>query len=251
VSSAKPRPKTGEPRRVHQPLKIDLLPPGVREAIELLYDRGRTWMEIEEQSARPYGDKWSADYSLGFVPWETLDLKVLEEFPDMKLAKSTLQRWFDLRVSQARRQVLAESAKARAFAAQFASLDLPGGNAAVMNAMRDQVFALMQKVGSGDQAKFLEGLNALSLTMARLQRVELQTKRVEADLAKIDAERAKLAAEAGDPREIYLLAAQDLLKKLRTRKQVREVLDPIQEELIQELSHAAEAFAKQIEATAA
>jgi len=40
-----------------------------------------------------------------------------------------------------------ESAKAREWAAAFAGNDLPGTNAAVMNAMRDQVFTLMQKVG--------------------------------------------------------------------------------------------------------
>ena len=65
------------------------------------------------------------------------------------------------------------------------------------------------------------------------------------------AERAKMAAEAGDPREIYLLASQDLLKKLRSREPVRAVIDPIKEELIQEFTHGAEAFSKQIEATAA
>jgi hypothetical protein len=182
---AEPRRKTGEPQRVRQPLKIDLLPPDVREAIQALYDRGRTWKEIEEQSAAPYGDKWGSDYSVGFVDWEKLDLNVLEEFPEMRIPKSTLQRWFDLRVRQARAQVLRESEMAREFAAKFVARDLPESNAAVMNAMRDQVFALMQKAGSGDQRRFLEGLNALSLTMARLQRVELQARRVEVDQRKI------------------------------------------------------------------
>lgn len=246
----KPRPKTGEPRKTHQPLKIDLLPESVREAIKMLYDRGRTWMEIQEQSGLPFNEKW-AENGGGFIPWETLDLRVLEEFPDMKLAKSTLQRWFDLRVAQARQDVLHESALARDFAAALAKGNLPDSNAAVVNALRDQVFNLIQSSGIGDKGAFIKGLQNLTLAMSRMQRVELQAKRVEADLAKIEAERAKLAAEAGDPREIYLLAAQDLLKKLRSRKQVREVIDPIQEDLVQELSHAAEAFAKQVEASAA
>jgi len=246
----KPKPKTGEARATRQPLKIDRLPQSVQDAIKHLYDRGRTWVEIAEQSAKPYSAEWDKDGG-GFIDWEQLDFDALDMFPGLRLPKSSLQRWFDLRVSQVRKQVLAESAKAREWAAAFAGNDLPGTNAAVMNAMRDQVFTLMQQVGTGDQAKFLDGLNVLSLTLSRLQRVDLQAKRVDADLKKIDAERAKLAAEAGDPREIYLLAAQDLLKKLRTRKQVREVIDPIQEDLIQELSHAAEAFAKHIEASAA
>jgi hypothetical protein len=94
-------------------------------------------------------------------------------------------------------------------------------------------------------------LGQLTLAMTRVERVKLQRKRVEADLAKIDAERARLAAEAGDPREIYLLAAQSLLKLMRTREQLRCVIDPIKDELIQEMSHAAESFAKQVEASAA
>jgi hypothetical protein len=246
----KPRPKTGEPRKTRQPLKIDLLPESAREAIKTLYDRGRTWVEIAEQSAKPYSAEWAKD-GCGFIDWVQVDTEALNHFPGLRLAKSSLQRWFDLRIAQVRRQVMAEGERTRVWVEALAGKDVSGTNAAVMNAMRDQVFSLQQQVGPGDQVKFLHGLNQLSLTLSRLQRVDLQAKRVDAELAKIDAERAKLAAEAGDPREIYLLAAQDLLKKLRTRKQVREVLDPIQEELITELSHAAEAFAKQIEATAA
>jgi predicted Mrr-cat superfamily restriction endonuclease len=117
--------------------------------------------------------------------------------------------------------------------------------------MRDQVFMLMRSVGQGDRDKFVAALGDLTLAMTRMQRVELQAKRVDAELAKIEAERAKLAAEAGDPREIYLLASQDLLKKLRSREPVRAVIDPIKEELIQEFTHGAEAFAKQIEASTA
>jgi hypothetical protein len=246
----KPRPKTGEPRKSKQPLKIDRLPQSARDAIEALYAQGRTWIEIAEQSALPYSAEWLTDKQ-GFIDWPALDAETLDLFPGLRLAKSSLQRWFDLRVSQMRAQVMAESAKAREWARAFAGNDLAGTNAAVMNAMRDQVFTLMQQVGPGDQARFLDGLNALSLTLARLQRVELQGKRVEADLARIDAERAKFAAEAGDPREIYLLASQDLLKKLRTREQVRAVIDPIKEELIQEFTHGAEAFSRQVEASAA
>lgn len=246
----KVRPKTGEPRKTHQPLKIDLLPQAAKDAIEILYDRGLTWQQMEEQSAKPFSREWQKDGG-GFIEWESLDLKVLEQFPDMKLPKSSLHRWFDIRISQARKQVLEQAAKTREFVAAFAGKDVAGANSAVVNALRDMVFGLVETAGTGDKAKFMDGLKDLTLAMTRMQRVELQAKRVEADLARLDAERAKLAAEAGEPREIYLLAAQDLLKKLRSRKKVREVLDPIQDELVQELSHAAEAFAKQVEASAA
>lgn len=247
---AKPRPKTGEKREVHQPLKIDLLPQSARDAILALRDLGVPWPEIEARSAKPYSKDWHKDGG-GFVEWEALDLKVLERFPEMRLPSSSLHRWFDLRIAQVRTQVLAEGEHARQWAAVYAAKNLPDGNAAVINAMRDQVFMLMQQVGPSDQAKFLEGLNVFSLASTRIQRVELQAQRVKADLARIDAERAKLAAEAGDPREIYLLASQDLLKKLRSREQVRAVIDPIKEELIQEFTHGAEAFSKQVEASAA
>jgi hypothetical protein len=180
----KPRPKTGEKRVVRQPLKIDRLPQSAQDAIKQLYDRGRTWVEIAEQSAKPYSSEWENDGG-GFIDWVLVDREALELFPGRRLAKSSLQRWFDLRVSQVRAQVLAESAKAREWAQAFAGNDLPESNAAVMNAMRDQVFTLMQKVGPGDQAKFLDGLNVLSLTLSRLQRVDLQAKRVEVDTRKL------------------------------------------------------------------
>jgi hypothetical protein len=178
------RPKTGEPRKTHLPLKIDRLPQSVRDAIAALYDRGQTWIEIEQQSAKPYSKDWAKDGG-GFIDWVEVDSDTLDLFPGLRLPKSSLQRWFDLRVKQVRSQVLAESAKARAFAETFAGKNLAEQNAAVMNAMRDVVFNLMQKVGPQDQAKFLDGLNQLSLTMSRLQRVDLQAKRVEVDQRKI------------------------------------------------------------------
>lgn len=182
----KPRPKTGEARVVRQPLKIDLLPQDVRDAIETLYDRGRTWMEIEEKSSRPYSAQWAVDDG-GFVDWESLDLKVLEHFPEMKLPKSTLHRWFDLRVEQARKRVLTESAQAREFAHAFTTGSVADGNAAVVNALRDQVFNLIQSAGVGDKAKFAKGLKDLTLAMSRMQRVELQAKRVEIEGRRVTA----------------------------------------------------------------
>jgi hypothetical protein len=247
------RPRTGEPRQKQRTLKLDVLiaaQPQVRDAILSLRDQGATWPEIAEQSARPWSKEWAKDHG-GFVNWDELPTPSLEAFPDLRLPQTSLQRWFDLRVRQVRAEVLKESERARTWAQEFAAKSIPDANSAVINALRDQVFEMMRSVGRNDQATFVKGLQNLTLAMSRMQRVELQAKRVEADLAKIDAERAKLAAEAGDPREIYLLASQDLLKKLRSREQVRAVIDAIKEELIQEFTHGAEAFAKQIEASTA
>jgi hypothetical protein len=218
----KPRPKTGETRKTKLPLKIDRLPQAAQEAIKTLYDRGRTWVEIAEQSAKPYSADWEKDGG-GFIDWVTVETDALDLFPGLRLAKSSLQRWFDLRVSQVRAQVLAESAKAREWAAAFAGADLPESNAAVMNAMRDQVFALMQQVGPGDQGAFLKGLNMLSLTMSRLQRVDLQARRVAVDeknvQIKLDLVREKAgkllgAIEGGDGKPPVALTREDLLEKV-------------------------------------
>jgi len=219
----KPRPKTGEPRVVKQPLKIDRLPQSAQDAIKTLYDRGRTWVEIAEQSARPYSADWEKDGG-GFIDWVLVESEDLDLFPGLRLAKSSLQRWFDLRVAQVRSQVLAESAKAREWAQAFSSNDLPGSNAAVMNAMRDQVFTLMQQVGPGDQGKFLAGLNLLSLTMSRLQRVELQARRVAVEektvQMKLDLVKQKAGNLLGDiegreGKPPVQLTREDLLEKVR------------------------------------
>ena len=205
---AKPKPKTGEGRKTHQPLKIDLLPQPAKDAIQVLRDRGVPWPRIEEQSAKPWSKDWEKDGG-GFVEWEAIPLGTLEEFPSMRLPKSSLQRWYDLRVSQVRAQVLAESAKAREWAAAFASKNLPDSNAAVMNAMRDQVFGMMEGVAPGERDRFLDGLNTLSLTMSRLQRVDLQARRVEVDLRRV----ALLEEREKQVREQIDQATQQAVKK--------------------------------------
>ena len=40
-----------------------------------------------------------------------------QQFPDLKLPKSTLHRWYDITIAQVRKQVLIESEQARQFAA--------------------------------------------------------------------------------------------------------------------------------------
>jgi len=186
---------------VRQPLKIDLLPESVRDAIKSLYDRGRTWKEIEEKSALPYNAKWESEDG-GFVDWDKLDLKVLEQFPEMKLPKSTLQRWYDLRVRQARALVMAESARAHEWATAFAGKNLPGANAAIVNALRDMVFSLMRNVGTKDKDKFIAGLQDLSLAITRIQRTEIMERRVSVEERQVKAleereamQRRKLEAE--------------------------------------------------------
>jgi hypothetical protein len=195
----KPRPKTGETRKTKLPLKIDRLPQSAQAAIQALYGRGRTWVEIAEHSARPYSAEWEKDGG-GFIDWPNVDPDALDLFPGLRLAKSSLQRWFDLRVSQVRAQVMAESARTRVWVESLADKDVAGTNAAVMNAARDQAFNMLQTVAPGDQEKFFERLGQLTLMLSRLQRVDLQAKRVEVDARKLKIleEREKQARERLD-----------------------------------------------------
>ena len=243
----KPRPKTGEPRDTHQPLKIDRLPEEVHEAIIYLRNgRGLTWAQIEARSAKPYSAKWKDDNG-GFIPWDTYELGILELFPEIRLPRVTLHRWYDLRVQQARQEVLEEGDAAQKFVEQLGELKIDGMNDAVMNAMVREVFGLIRDTSAGNRVGLISTLNNTSLVLSRIQRLQLQQQRTQAEIAKSEADKARFEAEAGDPRAIYLQAAQDILKKLQTRKNVREVLAPIQPELINEIAYAADAFAKQIE----
>jgi len=206
---SKARPKTGEEREVNRTLKIDLLPQTVKDAIQTLRDQGEPWPQIEARSAKPYSANWSQDGG-GFVDWDALDTRVLEEFPDLRLPKSSLHRWYDLRIDQVRSQTLIESERARAWAQEFASKALPEANAAVINALRDQVFMLMRGVGRGDQAMFIEGLKDLTLAMTRMQRVELQAKRVAVDERKV----AQLEKDAELKRKQFTKEMDDAERKI-------------------------------------
>jgi hypothetical protein len=144
----KTRPKTGEPRETHQPLKIDRLPSAVHDAIVFLYTvAGKSWMQIEEQSALPYDAEWQRKGG-GFVNWHDLPLSVLELFPDLRLPKSNLHRWFDLRIAQVRKTTLDRAEQARVMAEAFADAKVEGDADAVLFAARDIFFGLLTEDGS-------------------------------------------------------------------------------------------------------
>ncbi|MFL6310594.1 MAG: phage protein Gp27 family protein [Terriglobales bacterium] len=231
------RRKTGQKPQTRQPLKIDKLPVEIRDEIQKLRAAGRTWIEIEELSAR-------------FVKWDSLPTPVLELFPDMRLPHSSLQRWYDLRVDQVRREVMARADRAREWAQSFAGKGFKELPDAVMNALRDQIFMLMESSDDGSRTKAIQGLGSLGLMISRIERTKVAQRKLDIEEEKLEAAKNRLK-ELGDPRELYLGVVQEILKKLRTRKDVRAVIDPIKEELIQEFSYGAEAYAKQIEAGAA
>jgi hypothetical protein len=236
---ANKRVKTGERRKRRQPFKLDGLPEDIKQhIIELRNVQGLTWKQIEEASEE-------------FVPWSDLLPRVREQFPESRLPDSSLQRWYDVRIEQVQKDILSESRVYEKFAKALAGKAIDGDDEAVINAMRNEVFAMARTTGAKDRMLFTKGLNQLTLALTRIRRIQLQKKRTDLEMAKIDAERARAAAEAGDPREMYLAAAQDILKKLRTRKDVRAALDPINQEIVQEIANGAEAFAKRAQTAAA
>ena len=194
---AKARPKTGEARETHQPLKIDRLPESVHDAILALRNGfGLTWKLLEERSAKQYSSKWKEDGG-GFIDWESLPLEVLELFPEMRLPRVTLHRWYDLRVAQAREEVLQDGDTAQQFIEKLGELKIEGMNDAVMHAMTREVFGLIQSTATGDRVALVKALNNTSLVLMRLQRVQLQQQKVQAEERKITLleQREKLAIQ--------------------------------------------------------
>ena len=97
------------------------------------------------------------------------------------------------------------------------------------------------------------GLQKLDVEKDRVKAIErhneLEEHRQELKEQELQDDRAKRTAAAGgfDPRELYLRAAQDVLKKLHTYKDLKAPLDARQEEVVAELAHSAEAFARKLE----
>ncbi len=228
------KPKTGEKRKTRQPLKMDKLPSHLLDRVMAERSVGRTWEEIEDLSPR-------------FEEWQKTEDVVRANFPGLRLPHSTLQRWYDIRVEQVKKEMLADAEKARELAATFSSRGIDGLPDAVMNALRDQIFVLLQSSDAGSRAKVVQGLGSLGLMISRIERTKVAQRKLDIEEEKIAAQKERLR-DIGDPRDLYLGVALDVLKKLRSRKEVRSVIDPIREELVQEFSHGAEAYAKQIEA---
>jgi hypothetical protein len=213
------RPRTGEPRKTNQPLKIDRLPPDVLDAILDLRNKApfRTWEQIQNLSALPKEQG-------GFVDWDKLPLETLKLFPEMRLGHTTLHRWYDLRIAQARKDVLQESVLAQKFASAFSGLNLPNANEAVVNALQAQIFGLIRNARAGDEDAFQKGLKDLTLAMTRMQRVELQARRVAVDEKAVQIKLDLIKEKAGkligemegrDGKPAVALTREDLLEKVR------------------------------------
>ncbi|MGD0014840.1 MAG: phage protein Gp27 family protein [Bryobacteraceae bacterium] len=187
-------------------MKIDLLPQAVKDRILELRASFVGWEEIERQSA-------------DFVPWASLDPRVCRCFPLVRgiqnphqvgppksparlgpeiqnryLPHSTLHRWYDLRVEQARRQAEAQAESSRAIAQSFLGRGYENLPDSIKNALADQIFALTAAGGDPEQlkkelfdlgylvAKLLQTQTAATKTDVEQQKVKLEIDRREKEL---------------------------------------------------------------------
>lgn len=179
--TSRARPGIGQPRKTRQPLKIDKLPIEWREQIQKYRAQGKTWSDIEELSR-------------GFE-WDKLPTKVLEHFPDLRLPESTLVRWYDLRVDQVNREIAARSEQARALAQSFAGANLSKTDEAVVNALRDTIFAEMQKAGSASREDVVKALSNLGMLLQEIKKNDIRERKVKVDEQALEQMKRRLDAQ--------------------------------------------------------
>ncbi|HWR37021.1 MAG TPA: phage protein Gp27 family protein [Clostridia bacterium] len=178
---AKRRPKTGDKRLTRQPLNIDRLPTEMHDRI--LFERtrnGRTWLELEALS--PTFTK----------EWEKVAPEIQQLFPGLRLPKSNLHRWYDLRVEQVQQESQLEVERARAVAESFAHVERGDLDAAVTNALTDQIFALTENVDERSRKALRGDLIKLGRLLVQRKRAEIQEKQAETEQARVELLKQKL-----------------------------------------------------------
>jgi hypothetical protein len=148
-------PRTGEPRATRQPFALDNADPKVRAAILKARARGRTWEETAEAATKAAG---------------------------AKIAVSSCHRWYDVRVQQVQKEVLAQAEQARALAGAFASKGFKDLPEAALNALSSEVFSVMNAKGGAAREK---SLGNLVFVLSRLIEARARKKAVELDAKKV------------------------------------------------------------------
>ena len=229
------RPRSGEKRRTRQPLKFDRLPAEWQEKI-FGWLRDKSVPEVARLVQQ--------------LEWEKLHAKKRALFRlregKFGLQESALYRVRDLRIEQIERQIAERGAASARIAEKWAAVGFKDLPKAVQNKLADFAFQIGQYASEGNEAAVAKVLIEMGWLFSDLRKSEVQAEKLELEKEKLATRRE--AMQATSPREVYLAAVEELLKKLRTRKAVREVLDPIAKELIEELSKSAESFTKRIEA---
>ena len=233
-------------RKADQPFSIDRLPPIVHRAIQELYGKhGLVWTEIEALSALPFGQHWDDEPiedeegnvtgvktprfevhpGRGFVPWDTLAKPVLDLFPNRRLPKSNLHRWYKTRILRVRKQAMEGSESARKIAESFAANGIDGANEAVLNAARDTFLSILTEDStSGGRMNVGKALTGLAEVMQKVRSNDIKERKVAVEeqvlQLKLDTMKSKAAelvktieGEDGAPpatREEMLAKAKDI-----------------------------------------
>jgi hypothetical protein len=203
------RAKTGERRKVRQPFYIDRLPPAVHQEILRLHNEKNTsWEQIEALSAEKPENG-------GFVKWDELPRSTLEKFPNLRIPRSNLQRWFDVRVEQIQEDVMRQAQQARVIAQQFAKSNLLNSDQAVVNAARDLIMGMLgENTSLGARTYAIKALIALNGTLQRSQTNKLRERQVAVEERKI----AELEKEAVLRRAKLEREVENASKKLKKGK---------------------------------
>lgn len=206
----KPRPKVGEKRQVRQPLKIDKLPAAMQERIIMARGRFTSFDQIEAESPT-------------WPEWKDAPTEVARLFPGKRIPATNLWRWYDVRVEQVRKEVLAQAEAARQLAETFKGQELSEWQSAALNALRDQTFTLLQSVDPRNRGEALKALQKLGEIIAELEKSKVRREAVELDKQKIEIARDKL-----DLMKSKILGLKkDVKKKELSPDQLQQRLDEI------------------------
>jgi hypothetical protein len=168
---------------------MDKLPQELLDRVMKERAAGRTWEEIEELSPRfeEWGRPGKAEKTLA-ENRQSLDAlaAAFELFPGGRIPHTTLQRWYDLRVDQVKREVMADQVRAREIAALFAGKDFKGLPDAVRNAIGDQLFSMMQAADAKSRLNVTKGLLALGDLLNEQRKTEIRERVAQSETKRVD-----------------------------------------------------------------
>src|SRR3972149_2470873 len=155
----KPGARAGEKRKSRMPFAIDAMPEKTREEIQKRRAAGQTWQEISDASP---------------------------SFAGRLLAVSVLQRWYDVRVEQVQREVLAQPEPSRALAAAFAGKGFEKLPEAVQAALSSAIFSLAEEQDEAGRAQFIKSMGDLAWLLARNRQLDQEERRLELEARKLE-----------------------------------------------------------------
>ena len=148
---------------------MDGLPQELLDRVMKERAAGRTWMEIESLSPK-------------FEEWERTTPEVRAEYQDLRLPHTTLQRWYDLRVEQVKKEVRDDQVKARELAGLFADKEFKNLPEVVRTALGDKIFAVLK---SSDDKSQIKNLMDFGWLLTQYKRLDIQEKKVEAETTRV------------------------------------------------------------------